>query len=758
MNETILKIRTIFNSKGVDDAKSGMRSVRDATKEAATSAKHANTVFSNFFSSLTRIAKLRLLRGIIRAITGAFKEGTENIYRYSQALQNADASHFASTMDALASSFLYLKNSIGAMVAPLLTSLLPAIQTVINWFVTAINVIAQFFAALGGQVMYTKAKEYATAWKDVETATGGAAAAAKEYQNTILSFDEIHALNDTPQGGGGGGGGGKVTPDYSDMFEEALINEKIKKLGEWLRKNFEGILDIVKEIALVLLTWKIASGVVNFFKGLGLLSGDMATGIKTIALGIILTVAGIKLAYEGGYDIGYDGANFMDIVKTALGNAMAGVGGALISVALGGAAGAGFIVTFGISLIATIIGFQIGKDEAMLDSTYRLTDSYQDYLTVTDMLTQVLERYNTASYTAEQIMSQYNDTVAKVRLAEYLVPQIEELSNKTERSAFENEKLQSLIDQLNGLGLEGIRAEYDENTGIIEFNTQAVWDNLEAVKESAKQTAYLDVLKAAWKDEAQAVIDAQIATDAYEYAGEQLGGAIQELQDYEREFGGTLEYDIDTVKQMEEKISDWADAQALAKESVEKTNERVKEATSYAERASDAYDEVIGATKDLSNTDADFSDIENGFDDVTKSAGDAYWVIKNISDLLGGMGNKVVDIAVNAIPKANGGFVMANGGIIPRFDGGGINTAQLFIANENGSSELIGNIGNRTAVANQGQMVEAMAQGVYMAMSDVMSSSNNNTEVNVYMNDEVVARAADRGQRSLNRRFNVSLA
>ena len=143
----------------------------------------------------------------------------------------------------------------------------------------------------------------------------------------------------------------------------------------------------------------------------------------------------------------------------------------------------------------------------------------------------------------------------------------------------------------------------------------------------------------------------------------------------------------------------------------------------------------------------------------------AYWKIYNLRDELGRLGGTTVHFSLSGTVHGgsgfefkNGGFVMANGGIIPRFDGGGINTAQLFIANENGSSELIGNIGNRTAVANQGQMVEAMAQGVYMAMSDVMSSSNNNTEVNVYMNDEVVARAADRGQRSLNRRFNVSLA
>ena len=41
----------------------------------------------------------------------------------------------------------------------------------------------------------------------------------------------------------------------------------------------------------------------------------------------------------------------------------------------------------------------------------------------------------------------------------------------------------------------------------------------------------------------------------------------------------------------------------------------------------------------------------------------------------------------------------------------------MFIANEAGP-ELIGNIGRRTAVANTSQMVDAMAQGVYMANAE----------------------------------------
>lgn len=92
--------------------------------------------------------------------------------------------------------------------------------------------------------------------------------------------------------------------------------------------------------------------------------------------------------------------------------------------------------------------------------------------------------------------------------------------------------------------------------------------------------------------------------------------------------------------------------------------------------------------------------------------------------------------------------------------GGFPTSGQLFFANEAGNPELVGRIGNQTAVANSGQIVDALAQGVYMAMARANGNNqgSSNTEVNVYMDSERLAQAVDRGNKALNRRFNVSLA
>ena len=771
MTETILKIRSVFDPKGANEAASSFKQLKNAASGLAGMASKANGVFSNFVSSLTRIAKLRLLRGIIRGITTAFKEGTQNIYQYSLALGAADASHFANTMDSLATSILYMKNSLGAIVAPLLTSLLPAIQTIVSWFVTATQAVAQFFAALGGQATYTRAKEHATAWKDIGTAAGGAAAAAKEYKNTIMSFDEIHALNDVPTSGGGGGGGADV-PDYSDMFEEAPISSKIAKIAKWLRDNFDGILDIVKTIGITMAAWKIASGVVDFFSALGLGAGAIAN--RQFALGLTLTIAGVTLAASGGFDIGYDGVDLIDLIKVAIGTALGGIGGAMISVAAGGAAGVGLVVGFGIALIGSIIGFQLGQQEAMLDSTYRLTDSYQEFLTVMDILGQVMEHSNTVVTIAEKAWSDYNGTIANVKMAEYLIPQIEELANKTERSELENAKLNTYIETLNGLGLEGVSAAYDEFTGVVQINTEEIKNNLETIKDTAKQKAYIEILTAAWKDEAQATLDAQIAQDALNDTEVNLQNATQELLDYEREFGGTLEYDIDTVHQMEEKISDWADAMHTAQDAVDGANGRLDEAQQYAKDAERAFGnldieitndtsdikEFTDAVDEMNGTTYDGTNVTNGMSNVAWWADNVATKIKNAKDEMNRLNDAMIytPSTVHVTVGKIGAYERALGGFVPNYANGSFNTADVFLANENNNPELIGRIGNRTAVANQGQMVDAMAIGVRAALSDIMGNGTSNTEVIVNMDSETVARAADRGNRSLNRRFNVSLA
>ena len=74
---------------------------------------------------------------------------------------------------------------------------------------------------------------------------------------------------------------------------------------------------------------------------------------------------------------------------------------------------------------------------------------------------------------------------------------------------------------------------------------------------------------------------------------------------------------------------------------------------------------------------------------------------------------------------------------LPRFaDGGYPTTGQMFIANEAGP-ELVGTIGNRSAVVNNDQIVSAVSKGVYQAVVQAMGQSGNQT-VEAKVNDKVL--------------------
>jgi hypothetical protein len=65
---------------------------------------------------------------------------------------------------------------------------------------------------------------------------------------------------------------------------------------------------------------------------------------------------------------------------------------------------------------------------------------------------------------------------------------------------------------------------------------------------------------------------------------------------------------------------------------------------------------------------------------------------------------------------------VVTGGITTRASGGFVNTGELYIANENGTSEMIGKIGNQPAVANNDQIIEGISIGVAKAMQSVKAN------------------------------------
>jgi hypothetical protein len=80
--------------------------------------------------------------------------------------------------------------------------------------------------------------------------------------------------------------------------------------------------------------------------------------------------------------------------------------------------------------------------------------------------------------------------------------------------------------------------------------------------------------------------------------------------------------------------------------------------------------------------------------------------------------------------------------------GGFPDMGEMFIAREAGP-EMVGKIGNKNAVVNNQQIVEAVSEGVYSAVLAAMrqSESNGGQSVNVYLDGRQITSAVEKRQR-----------
>lgn len=174
-------------------------------------------------NALGRIAFYRAVRSAIKMVTEGFTTGIKNLYEYSKAV----GTQFAPAMNSLATSAQYLKNSLGAMAAPLVQALAPAIDYLIDKFVTLLNVIGKVFAALTGKSTFSQAKKQAVEF-------GGAVdKAGKAVKDFTLGIDELNILNANSGSGSGGGA------SFGDIFEEVEVPSEIADWAARIREAME---------------------------------------------------------------------------------------------------------------------------------------------------------------------------------------------------------------------------------------------------------------------------------------------------------------------------------------------------------------------------------------------------------------------------------------------------------------------------------------------------------------------------------------
>lgn len=131
--------------------------------------------------------------------------------------------------------------------------------------------------------------------------------------------------------------------------------------------------------------------------------------------------------------------------------------------------------------------------------------------------------------------------------------------------------------------------------------------------------------------------------------------------------------------------------------------------------------------------------------------------VRRMANSIIGIINRVVDAINNVFHISFKGLSVLGKEVVPAFnarlvniphvptfaDGGFVDEGQLFIARESGA-EMVGNIGRKTAVANNDQIVESVSQGVYEAVQrangENYASGNRPITVIVQMNGKEMYR------------------
>lgn len=341
--------------------------------------------------------------------------------------------------------------SIGSIFIPALNAVLPIIIAVTKVIRILANNIASLFGFELPEVDYSGIDSVIGGAEDASEALDNATESAKKLKSYMLGFDELNVIDpnvDTDSSSSGLGEFDFELPTY-DFIGDAVdtqvdkIMKKLEPVVEWLKSHLDDIKDVVLAIGVGFLAWEFSGGFISIVEAI------KTGGLNKVKLGITMIVTGIVLEFQGAYDIGYEGANFENILKTAIGAAL-GIGGSLLAF---GTSPAGWIVGIGVSLAVLIAGITMGVGDKLKSED--IEKRFGDYVLTDSEISELVDKLT--------------DVPIKGSIKVYL-DEVSELSNA-------KDALESAISKLNSLNFKvqcGVEISQDVyQTAVSDFISSA---------------------------------------------------------------------------------------------------------------------------------------------------------------------------------------------------------------------------------------------------------------------------------------------
>lgn len=623
--------------------------------------------------------------------------------------------------------FGLLARAIGNVFIPILMMAIPYVMVITEALTNLANALADILERIFGIELdfSLDTGNYDTGISNMvgglEEVGAAADEATSKLNTTLAPFDELNnvqttSTDDGSGAGNGGGLGGDLGADLPTYDALSKLTDQFDKNIEKARENLKSLLPIVIAIGAGIATWKLAKafangmiGLNNFKTALEGLSGtkiawskifggmSIAAGAALITVGGILGFDALKQVLEQN---GWDSGTLMQYgIASALiigGGILVGIGLALAtggSVLAGGLTGA-LIAAAAVAvaaLITTIIAYWPEISSAFAGAFSTIGEFFGG---IWEGIASTLSEFAEWVYTnvIQPIWTLIEPVVTSI------VGLIQELGNTV-----------SII-------FEGI-------VTIVSAVFNTIWTIAEPIITgiidivTTLGTAVFTVVQAIWDIVAKVVeIVWTLVSVLFENIFGVVGGVFSFVYD------NMIEPIVSAISSFVSTIIDTVTGIVSAI-----NNNVIQPVVSLF---SGLISTVLGFFSNVG------SSVANAFMGVFKSVlNGAFTVIEGLVNGFISALNTAIGV-INMIPGVS--IKKLNKIKLPRFEEGGYpESASLFFANENGIPEMVGRIGNQTAVANNDQITTAIASAVTQALNNANFGSNGSPTV-VYIGNKKV--------------------
>ena len=700
--------------------------------------------------------------------------GIQNIVKFSDEANES--------MSKLASSAQLVQNSTTAMLMPLINSATPILTDLMDLLAEVMNSFGAFFAIITGQDSYTKAIKNNVDYRE----------SLDDMQKSMLGIDEINVLGKNENSG--------------VMFEEVELNtgEVIKTLAE-VAATLATISTLIYALTGKNVWGSLASGVSNFFNKLKNLSP-----VKKATTAVAALAVEAYTFYNAAYDAANGSATWQETLTAMLPTF------ALVEAAMYAMYGPiGLVIGALVAMVSAIAGvaqaqIDLAYETAMTDffnnqgveiaKVNELLQNYFDTLYIdkqaewNEVLAEAVERLKEASYNYDILWDsisqceQIDET--KINQLSDAFNELADAANAVNEAAIGSlmasirtgielnitpeltEKLDGLLASLQtaqdiiGVQVSGINEEYQALLNEIAANggkvTTEQRERLEELRQQLNDLTLTDQTSSyEWKISLEEALQQGINAGTNE---DEIRSAIDEL------IGDRDKY-LDTLK------TNQASSLSTIAQLIEIDRTQFGGALGFYEEGK-TLEENSNYQAILESYNAQVAEVMNKYNEVLDSIiesfaskalnYDNYHSGSGVGDFFASIGAGVSGLfdwiwtddggwdflADRAASEEQKEFLDWLKSIRGYATGGFPDSGEYFFARENGVPELVGSIGNNTAVANNDQIVEAVSQGVYEAVVSAMSNENDNGTIIIQIVDrngrvqsEQIISAAERKNR-----------